>query len=193
MLLCYASAVLDRPESMLMHAFQAHPRCAQTPEGYARTREPAFARILSCARHVRSTAFKYRGRTEKGGGASDPVLGGVAPGEETVVFRPTSGQPSLLEGEFQIPGKSSRHISPISPTWQESIETEVIFPGARRHFLPKSRPADPRTPDMLCCSCLCYVYRSALCSTGTAEHRVPAPVGADTRYFICFSQYCSYS
>ena len=129
---------------------------------------------------------RNRGRAGGEGGPSVPALAGPAPGEETVDFRPTSGPPSLLGRETAKTKKATRHISPISPTKQESIGTEEFGPPGLPPLLPESRPADPRTPDMLAFALLmpCLSVRSprrVAPWTGTAEHRVPAPVGADTR------------
>ena len=87
--------------------------------------------------------------------AREAVFFGSDSGEETVDFRPTSGPPSLLGRETAKTKKGTRHISPISPTKQESIGTEEFGPPGLPPLLPESRPADPRTPDMLL---LCFAY-----------------------------------
>ena len=101
-------------------------------------------------------SLKLKGTGRRSIGPSVPVLAGPAPGEETVDFRPTSGPPSLLGGETAKTKKGPRHISPISSTKQEPIETEVSCPADLTPLLPESRPADPRTPDMLAFFLLAY-------------------------------------
>ena len=64
-------------------------------------------------------------------------------------FRPTFGQPSLLGGEIQIPGKPSRDNCPSSPTPEESSDEE----GNRSRIFPRrrnsSRGEGEGRPDML--------------------------------------------
>ena len=122
------------------------------------------------------------------------MLAGAAPGGKMVDFRPTSGPPSLLEAVILKTKKSSRDISPISPTKQEPTDGEVI---CMRTWPPLSRnSANLRAPTaryvLLALLMLCLAVRPpAGCPGGPgnaapwgmpARERVPAArIHATTR------------
>ena len=156
-LLCYASRDVSLARSpgsyaMLNRDFACHP---EGPENaffiriWAAKRVPRFfpgsvCATLSCARQDRAQHLNIGDGPKNLRLSSVPALGGVVPGEETVVFGQTFGPPPLLEAVTSKTKKAVLDICPISPTKQESDDGDIscarcfcVLPG----FWRAGRPA----------------------------------------------------